>query len=275
MKFPEEVLAKKLKDKNLKSVYFRKKVNLCYLANLYYKGYIPTEQRKKGKVWTTNLGIEILYGKGRKEGNVIKKSGSILDFPRLKGKIVIIDRFRNLLKEEEIKSLNRQINFSRFYTKSLYWENYLVISNQMDWDGYLLDPYAEKRLERVDPNRKYLLLGIVDKGNRLKGITAKIGEEYGLKRFRIDLKGKLLGVPTSIDRIVLVLLLTLRGFSIEDSILLASPKRFLLQRLRSELNKKEKDFDFIRKLEKLINIDRDNFIFKLKLDELKEILKKI
>ncbi len=273
MKFPDEQIIKWLVEEGIGAVYFKKRKNFSYLANLSLKGYGITNRRKVGSVFIERE-VKFLVPPGRDlEGFEFGKGGKTPELkPDRKPRIIIDLGFGDLMNEEERKSLEVQMRYILNNARMLYWDTCIYTINS-NFPGFemledyprnvvLLDPYGEKEFEGMKEGRSYLILGIVDKGNRLKGITSRFGEEMGFKTERICLRGKLEGVPQNLDAIVKILLLTLRGFSVEDAILLSSPKRFLEYRLESELKRKDRDEGLIGKIRKYLNMNREEYILK-------------
>ncbi len=263
-----------LKEKEIDTIFFKKRKNFSYLANLSLHGYGVKDIRKAGEVFIEREGISLITkGRKEKEGFLYEKGGEVPDLnPDKRPRILIDLGFSNLLKEEEKKSLELQLRYILHISRSLYWETSVYTIRGISQffkeledypkDIILLDPYGEKEFEGMKEGKTYLILGIVDKGNRLKGATSKFGEEMGFKTERISLRGKLEGVCSSLDCIVKILFLTLRGFSVEDAILLSSPERLLEYRIEGELKRKEPDLELVKKIKKFLSIDREKYLLK-------------
>jgi len=91
----------------------------------------------------------------------------------------------------------------------------------------VLDPYGEYKLKENWLRRfKYFVIGgIVDMGNRLKGYTSKILPE--VKHCRLEYLSSPHLVPGEINHIIQILLLSMfDGFTIEKAIEFVLPKRY-------------------------------------------------
>lgn len=261
-----------LKD-DISAVYFKKKKNFSYLANLALRGYGIKRKKRFGKLFIDRE-VKFLTSPGKDlEGFEFSKGGEIPELkPDKKPRIVIDLGFDHLMRPVEKASLEVQLRYILNNARILYWDTCIYTINKEFYpfeklkdypkNIVLLDPYGEKEFQGMKEDKTYLILGIVDKGNRLKGFTSKFAEEMGFKTERITLRGKLEGIAQNLDAIVKTLLLTLRGFSVEDAILLSSPRRFLEYRLETELKKKEKDEVLIEKLREYLKIDRELFVLK-------------
>jgi tRNA (adenine9-N1/guanine9-N1)-methyltransferase len=83
---------------------------------------------------------------------------------------------------------------------------------------------------------EFIVGGIVDKERPLKSATRRLAEMMGVnKRCRIELRGRIIGVPDRINKIVEIVLKTLTGMPLEAAILSAQAKRDRVYRLMWEI----------------------------------------
>ncbi|NJF24523.1 tRNA (guanine(9)-/adenine(9)-N1)-methyltransferase [Thermococcus sp. Bubb.Bath] len=108
----------------------------------------------------------------------------------------------------------------------------------------LLDPWAEEVLSEDDFNAKaFIIGGIVDTSGSKKKTTPKIGEELekaGIRarRRKIVLKGKTIGVPDRINRILgIILKMMVEGKSMNEAVYEMQEPLHARWRLRKELPK--------------------------------------
>lgn len=144
-------------------------------------------------------------------------------------KFVIDLSFVDILFPEERRSLINEIKDT--YT---FLSNYFLISNSLyivnnkglkldfisnvygsfDYSSlgvdkiYLLDPNADELFDlMLRPNVGYVIGGIVDKSNRLKGLTSFLCRDYDVERVKIEILGNPWLISQKIDSIIKAMVL--------------------------------------------------------------------
>jgi len=228
-----------------------------YLLEEYY-GLSILKRLKDGGYW----GDSVFIRSKQKPENSIDLSNDLIDniieasknFP-----IFVIDmRFFNLHMEDEKYSLLIQLYEALGLVRDYLLEDTLVLTNiskdtikpyvekkgvldlldrikpgfynkYLDYEkAIILDPYGEEELteEDIRENKYFILGGIVDKGNRLKGYTSKI-RDLDIPHKRMVLDNTLTGVPKEINHIIeIILKVKVFDYSLKDAILSTQPKRY-------------------------------------------------
>jgi tRNA (adenine9-N1/guanine9-N1)-methyltransferase len=187
---------------------------------------------------------------------------------------VIVDlSFFNLHSDKEKSRLKVQLKATLGVIRDFMWDERLVIAGL---DDLLLSEFSSKVLHfkktadflrnktaiLLDPNAEevfkgeraecYIIGGIVDKAGNKKGLTGKIGEKLEkagvtFRSMRIELKGDVVGVPDRINAIAeIVLLSVLDGLDVEDAIKRVQSPLVARWRLKKELPKISRRFDWKR-----------------------------
>ena len=224
--------------------------NITQLGNRIWLGYGLRSLDKElyGKVIDTCLGISLLKkGKEIKADYILKKDGveftekDLGEFPH--GPEIIIDLrfFNKMLEKEKISCVNQILYSYSIVSKSYFLSKFKVVNyNDEFLDMYkhtkapekiliekfeeecvVLDPYAEEELKQIE-NKRYLILGLVDRGNREKGISKKLAEEHGWERVKIGEGAKHI---LTIDQVVHYLVLLIHGVDYKEALMKVLPKR--------------------------------------------------
>lgn len=104
----------------------------------------------------------------------------------------------------------------------------------------VLDPEGPQSLTedvvRAEP--VFVVGGVVDKERIYKGATSRLAASIGAsKRYRIELRGSVVGVPDRINKVIEILLAVRFGAPLEEAIIAAQAKRDKLYRLMAELQR--------------------------------------
>ncbi len=224
--------------------------NIIQLGNRIWAGYglkVP-EREVFGKVIDTCSGITLLKkGKELKADYILKKDGTeftekdLGEFPQ--GPEIIIDLrfFDKMLEKEKISCVNQIVYSYSLVSKQYFLSKFKVVNyndeflhmyestkspkkilvKEFNEECVVLDPYAEEELKKIE-NKNYLILGLVDRGNREKGISKKLAEEQGWERVRIGEGAKHI---LTIDQVVNYLILLIHGVDCKEALMKVLPKR--------------------------------------------------
>ncbi len=251
---PKEFFAQKLKEKLGECrIISNNCTNINQLGNRIWLGYglkVP-EKEIFGKVIDECSGITLL-----KKGNetiadyILRKDGKefmekdLGKFPE--GPEIIIDMrfFNRMFEKEKISCVNQILYSYSIVSKSYFLSKFKVVNfddeflqmykhtkapekilvKEFNEECVVLDPYAEEELKKIE-NRRYLILGLVDRGNREKGISKKLAEEHGWERVKIGEGAKHI---LTIDQVVHYLVLLIHGVDYKEALMKVLPKRKLL-----------------------------------------------
>ena len=248
---PEAALAAELLRRGYDSIHTCSPMSLAEAANEAVKRGIKEEPRR-GFLKEVEYGIRVISLRGPEEASVRLRgediSGEeIMRYARDAPGIIIDTGFSHLLTEKERRKLGLQINLVKGLMRRLRWEHKFIVTEEpIEGKVIYLDPSADEELK--EPERGwYVIGGIVDKGNRLSGITSKLAERREAKRVKITLFGNVIGVTNTIVGIARILIYMFRGVPKDVAVLLASPRRALKHRLQVE-----KDEEIRRIIERLL-----------------------
>lgn len=248
---PKEFFAKRLIEKLGEcNIITNNCENITQLGNRIWLGYgiKAVEKELYGKIIDTCLGISLLKkGKETKADYILRKKGDVFTekdlskFP--KGPEIIIDMrfFDKMLEKEKISCVNQILYSYSIVSKKYFLEKFKVVNfnqeflnmykytkapekiliNNFEEECVVLDPYAEDELKKIE-NKKYLILGLVDRGNREKGISKKLAEEYGWERVRIGEGAKHI---LTIDQVVHYIILLIHEIDYKKALMRVLPKR--------------------------------------------------
>ena len=145
---------------------------------------------------------------------------------------------------EFFSMFNKATKDMKIYMEILNSDTKSIIKNlDLAKKAVVLDPYATEDLtdEEITKFKVFIIGGILDKGNRMPGATTKLYyseqlNELKIPRRRIALRGKVIGVPERINRIVEILLKNIiEGYSLEKAIVSSMTKSDKVMRILHEL----------------------------------------
>jgi Trm5-related predicted tRNA methylase len=250
---PKEFFAKRIENKlGACNIITNNCENIIQLGNRIWLGYGLTlpERDVHGTPLDEYLGITLLRkGKEKQVNYTLRKDGDIFiekdlgDFPE--GPEIIIDMrfFDKMLEKEKISCVNQIVYSYSFISKNYFLKKFKIVNyneeflrlyrttnapekflvGEFNEECIVLDPYAERELKEIE-NGRYLILGLVDRGNREKGISKKLAEEHGWERVRIGEGAKHI---LTIDQVVKYLVLLIKGIDYKEALLKVIPERKL------------------------------------------------
>ncbi len=235
------------------------------------------ERRELGKEISSCYGLSFLAGKGKEESDYLcskaKKEWKRVELSfQIPPPYFVIDlRYWKEMREFERSSLIQQCVLGVSLFRNWMTERNLIFTSVpeeffhkfklriSDFRGDMfvssfeeilpkdkvavLDPLGEEELERKHFSEfKYFVIGgIVDKGERLKGATSEMGK--GFPRIRISLRGSTLGVPDRINRILEICVNFYLGEPLEEAIKKAQARMIARKRLPTEISKRALRFE--------------------------------
>ncbi len=295
---PKEALAFVLKrELGVNSLYGTLQKSALQL--LLGKGNI-VDCRRRGKVIAYEFGIYEVIGKGDFEAEVgVGKGKSLLDI-NLQSYLKEYPKFAiylatEWLSEKERRKLFAQLNYVLHEIRNYLWDKHLILENvdnklfdvlgkyllvkhveintlshhlenlNISREVVVLDPYAEEELTINDifSAKLFILGGIVDFGNRLKGSTAKLLKDVPHKK--ITLRGSIVGVPDRLNLLVRILLeAKYKYFDLEKAIKVNQPYREAKVRCLMELQKKKPEtIEYFDSLSEWLNLRLKDFLWAL------------
>ncbi len=253
---PEASLAAFLLSRNIRIFHVCSPMNAVQAANEALRRGISLESRRGFEI-ESSYGLKLVALRGNIEADARLRGDDIdvrplEEFSRDAPGVIIDLSKENELVAKERRKLSLQIDLVRGLMRRLRRENKLLIVREpVEARSIYLDPSAEEDLEEIG-SYYYILGGIVDKGNRLSGITSKLAVRWNVERRRIALQGSIIGVPNTLVSLTKILIYAFRGVPIDIAILLEMPKREIKKRLMVEKDPKLRGV-----LERLLELRRD------------------
>ena len=254
MKFlpPEAAIAVELRRRNVRIFHTGSPMTLIEAANEAIKRGISLEPRK-GFLTREEFGLKLIALKGEIEADARLRgddiSGEEIARYSQDSPYIAIDlSAMHLLTPKEVKKVRLQVDLVKGLMRKLRRRNKLLLAEEpLEGRVIYLDPSAEEELEEVESGAIYVIGGVVDKGNRLSGISSQLASKRNAERRSIKLFGSTIGVTNTIVGIARILIYMFRGMPKDLAVLLTAPRRALKHRLLIE-----KDPKIRKALEKLL-----------------------